>query len=138
MENRNIIGREKEMSELQRCLDSDRSELVIVYGRRRVGKTFLIDQFFQGRYDFTFVGGHKLSQRIQLRNFAKVLKQAMNERLRVGASAGMRSIRNYKDWFDAFDALEEFLESLPTNRKKVVFIDEMPWIDSLLAECHST
>ena len=121
MENRNIIGREKEMSELQRCLDSDRSELVIVYGRRRVGKTFLIDQFFQGRYDFTFVGGHKLSQRIQLRNFAKVLKQAMNE----------RSIRNYKDWFDAFDALEEFLESLPTNRKKVVFIDEMPWIDSL-------
>ncbi len=121
MENHNIIGREKEMSELQRCLDSDRSELVIVYGRRRVGKTFLIDQFFQGRYDFTFVGGHKLSQRIQLRNFAKVLKQAMNE----------RSLRNYKDWFDAFDALEEFLESLPTNRKKVVFIDEMPWIDSL-------
>ena len=121
MENRNIIGREKEKSELQRCLDSDRSELVIVYGRRRVGKTFLIDQFFQGRYDFTFVGGHKLSQRIQLRNFAKVLKQAMNE----------RSIRNFKDWFDAFDALEEFLESLPTNRKKVVFIDEMPWIDSL-------
>ena len=40
MENRNIIGREKEKSELQRCLDSDRSELVIVYGRRRVGKTF--------------------------------------------------------------------------------------------------
>ena len=121
MENRNIIGREKEMSELQRCLDSDRSELVIVYGRRRVGKTFLIDQFFQSRYDFTFVGGHKLSQRIQLRNFAKVLKQAMNE----------RSIRNFKDWFDAFDALEEFLESLPTDKKKVVFIDEMPWIDSL-------
>jgi hypothetical protein len=121
MENRNIIGREKEMSELQRCLDSDRSELVIVYGRRRVGKTFLIDQFFQSKYDFTFVGGHKLSQRIQLRNFAKVLKQAMNE----------RSIRNFKDWFDAFDALEEFLESLPTGRKKVVFIDEMPWIDSL-------
>lgn len=41
MENRNIIGREKEMAELQRCLDSDRSELVIVYGRRRVGKTYL-------------------------------------------------------------------------------------------------
>ena len=121
MENCNIIGREKEMSELQHCLDSDRSELVIVYGRRRVGKTFLIDQFFQSRYDFTFVGGHKLSQRIQLRNFAKVLKQAMNE----------RSIRNFKDWFDAFDALEEFLESLPTDKKKVVFIDEMPWIDSL-------
>ena len=121
MESRNIIGRDREMAELQRCLDSDRSELVIVYGRRRVGKTFLVDQFFNETYDFTFVGGHKLSQRIQLRNFAKVLKKAMKE----------RALRKFADWFDAFDTLEEYLESLPLARKKVVFIDEMPWIDSL-------
>ena len=121
MESRNIIGRDREMAELQRCLDSDRSELVIVYGRRRVGKTFLVDQFFHETYDFTFVGGHKLSQRIQLRNFAKVLKKAMKE----------RALRKFADWFDAFDTLEEYLESLPLARKKVVFIDEMPWIDSL-------
>ena len=121
MENRNIIGREKEMAELQRCLDSDRSELVIVYGRRRVGKTYLIDQFFQSKYDFIYVGGHKLTQRIQLRNFAKALKRAMGE----------RAARNFNDWVDAFDVLEEYLESQPTDRKKVVFIDEMPWIDSL-------
>ena len=121
MESRNIIGRKGEMAELQRCFDSDRSELVIVYGRRRVGKTFLVDQFFQETYDFTFVGGHKLSQRIQLRNFAKALKQMTGE----------RTMRKFADWFDAFDALEEYLSSLPTDRKKVVFIDEMPWIDSL-------
>ena len=41
-----IIGRDKEKAELQRCIDSDRSELVIVYGRRRVGKTYLVDEFF--------------------------------------------------------------------------------------------
>ena len=121
MESRNIIGRKGEMAELQRCFDSDRSELVIVYGRRRVGKTFLVDQFFNETYDFTFVGGHKLSQRIQLRNFAKALKQMTGE----------RTMRKFADWFDAFDALEEYLSSLPTDRKKVVFIDEMPWIDSL-------
>ena len=121
MESRNIIGRKGEMAELQRCFDSDRSELVIVYGRRRVGKTFLVDQFFQETYDFTFVGGHKLSQRIQLRNFAKALKQMTGE----------RTMRKFADWFDAFDGLEEYLSSLPTDRKKVVFIDEMPWIDSL-------
>ena len=121
MESRNIIGRDCEMAELQRCLDSDRSELVIVYGRRRVGKTFLVDQFFNETYDFTFVGGHKLSQRIQLRNFAKALKKAMKE----------RTMRKFADWFDAFDTLEEYLESIPSVRKKVVFIDEMPWIDSL-------
>ena len=40
-------------------------------------------------------------------------------------------MRKFGDWFDAFDALEEHLSSLPSNRKKVVFIDEMPWIDSI-------
>ena len=121
MENRKIIGREKEMAELQRCLDSDRSELVIVYGRRRVGKTFLVDQFFNETYDFSFVGGHKLSQRLQLRNFAKAIKQA----------TGTAAAPKFADWFEAFDALEDYLASLPATRKKVVFVDEMPWIDSL-------
>ena len=111
MQNNRLIGREKELAELKRCLDSERSELVIVYGRRRVGKTFLVDQFFEGRFDFTFVGGHKLSQRIQLRNFAKALKQSMGE----------RSARKFDDWFDAFDTLEDYLASLPSGRKKVVF-----------------
>lgn len=119
-----LIGREKELSQLQRCMDSGRSELVIVYGRRRVGKTFLVDQFFSGKYDFSFVGGHRLPQRMQLRNFAKALKHAMGENVQ----------RVFKDWFDAFDALEEYLDSLNVNRKKVVFIDEMPWIDSLKSD----
>ena len=120
-EQETIIGREKEMAALQHCLDSKRSELVIVYGRRRVGKTFLVDQFFKGKYDFTFVGGHKLPQRTQLRNFAKSLKTAMQESV----------ARKFADWFDAFDTLEEYLSYLPEDRKKVVFIDEMPWIDTL-------
>lgn len=106
---------------MQRCMDSNRSELVIVYGRRRVGKTFLVDEFFEGKYDFTFVGGHNLSTRMQLRNFAKSLKTAMGERI----------VRQLKDWFDAFDLLEEYLSSLSSERKKLVFVDEMPWIDSL-------
>ena len=74
MVNNKIIGREREFAELQRCMDSNRSELVIVYGRRRVGKTFLVDSFFNEKYDFSFVGGHNLPQRTQLRNFAKALK----------------------------------------------------------------
>lgn len=120
MEHRDIIGREKEMKELQRCCDSNRSELVIVFGRRRVGKTYLVDQFFYGKYDFSYVGGHNIPQRMQLRNFAKALKQA----------TGDKTIRNFADWFDAFDALEEYLGSLDPVRKKVVFVDEMPWIDT--------
>lgn len=119
-----IIGRDKEKAELQRCIDSDRSELVIVYGRRRVGKTYLVDEFFGRKYDFTFVGGHNLPQRTQLRSFAKALKQAMGE----------TSARKLSDWFDAFDVLEEYLSSLPEDRKKIIFVDEMPWIDSLRSD----
>lgn len=119
-----MIGRKKEQIELQRCMDSDRSELVVVYGRRRVGKTFLIDEFFNGKYDFTYVGGHNLTPRMQLRNFAKALKIAMGE----------STARKLTDWFDAFDVLEEYLSALPSDKKKLVFIDEMPWIDSLRSD----
>lgn len=119
-----IIGRENELAELRRCLDSDRSEFVIVYGRRRVGKTFLVDTFFNKRYDFTFVGGNRLSKEKQLRNFSKALKKAAKLPLQP----------KFSDWSDAFDALEEYLESINESRKKVIFIDEMPWIDTPKSE----
>ncbi|MGM9694634.1 MAG: ATP-binding protein [Alloprevotella sp.] len=119
-----LIGREAEMAELRRCLESDRSEFVIVYGRRRVGKTFLVDCFFDGIYDFSFVGRNNVSKENQLRAFAKALKK----------SAGLERQPKFKDWTEAFDALEDFLESLEENRKKVVFIDEMPWIDTPQSE----
>ena len=48
-----LVGRERECQELHRVMESDRSEFVIVYGRRRVGKTFLVDQYYHGQYDFT-------------------------------------------------------------------------------------
>ena len=114
-----LVGRERECQELHRVMESDRSEFVIVYGRRRVGKTFLVDQYYQGQYDFTFVGGHNLSRQRQLTSFARALKKF----------SGTKPDK-FSDWFDAFDALEEYLESLDANRKKVVFIDEMPWIDT--------
>lgn len=115
-----IIGRNKELAELKRCMDSNRSEFVIVYGRRRVGKTFLVDSYFGSKYDFSFVGGYRLSKDKQLRSFAKAIKKA----------AKLETQPIFKDWTEAFDALEEYLESLPEDRKKVIFIDEMPWIDT--------
>ena len=124
MKKAKIIAREAEMAELKRCYESDRSEFVIVYGRRRVGKTFLVDTFFDKKYDFTYVGGHKLSKTKQLRGFAKALKKA----------AGMQLQPKFSSWEDAFDALEEFIESLPQEKRKVIFIDEMPWIDTPQSE----
>ena len=47
-----LIGRQKEIAQLQKCMDANQAQLIIVYGRRRVGKTFLINNFFNGRFDF--------------------------------------------------------------------------------------
>ena len=115
-----LIARDRECSMLRDCIESDRSEFVIVYGRRRVGKTFLVDQYFKMNYDFSFVRSHRSTQRGQLRNFGKAMK----------LYAGLKTVPKYADWFDAFDALEEHLGNIPANRKKVVFFDEMPWIDT--------
>lgn len=114
-----LIAREKECEQLGECLKTSRSEFVIVCGRRRIGKTFLIDRFFDNKFDFSFVGAHKAKTVTQLRNFAKALRM----------HSGKKS-RPFSDWYDAFDALEEYLDSLPKDRKKVIFIDEMPWIDT--------
>lgn len=119
-----IIGREREMAELQRSMESDRSEFVIVYGRRRVGKTYLVDNFFSNAYDFSFVGGHRLTKQKQLRNFAKAMKKY----------AHLSRQPKYASWDDAFDDLERLIESLPEDKRKVIFIDEMPWIDTPQSE----
>lgn len=114
-----LIGRENERKELDRSLNSNRSELVIVYGRRRIGKTFLIERHFNQTFDFWYVGVRNVSTRTQLRLFSKQLRKYSG-----------RADYRFQDWFDAFDALEEYLETLPADRKKIVFIDEMPWMDS--------
>ena len=86
-------------------MQADRSEFVIVYGRKRVGKTFLIDQYFKMNYDFSFVGSHRSTQRVQLRNFGKAMKQY----------AGLKTVPKYADWFDAYNSLEEHLSNLPAK-----------------------
>ncbi len=115
-----LIGRHDECEVLKECLTSNRSEFVIVCGRRRIGKTFLIDQFFKNRYDFSFVGKHRMKSQIQLSYFAKAMRKYSGQKQKA-----------YGNWYEAFDALEEYLETLPPDRKKILFIDEMPWIDTV-------
>lgn len=114
-----LVGRHKEKTILNECLTSGRSEFVIVCGRRRIGKTFLIDSLFASQYDFTFVGMHNGTMTQQLQSFAYML----------GKFTG-KSYPSLHDWFEAFNVLSEYLETLPENRKKLIFIDEMPWIDT--------
>lgn len=114
-----FIGREYEISQLEKYRKSKESEFVIVYGRRRVGKTFLVNEFFDGTYDFKVTGLYKQPKATQLKNFYLAL-------LEYGSSAkGIPA-----DWLEAFAELKRLLKSIKENRKKIVFIDELPWLDT--------
>lgn len=115
-----IIGRQKEREELWRCYNSDRSEFAIVYGRRRIGKTFLVYETFKNQLSFYFTGSHKSSEDRQLKVFASQLRKFGNTKFEPVLHS----------WYDAFDALQEMLEKMPTKKRKVIFFDEMPWIDT--------
>ena len=113
-----MIGRVAETDDLQGAYDSDQSEFVAVYGRRRVGKTFLINEFFHGRYAFHATGLESGDKREQLESFWEALKKQ-----------GLPKCRRPRTWISAFSELEDLLASLPDG-KKVVFLDELPWFDS--------
>ena len=115
-----LIGRHKEQSILKNCLESGRSEFVVIYGRRRIGKTFLVRRFFNDTYDFSFVGKHEMPREQQLADFAKALQ-------RYSSSEFAPELKN---WTQAFDSLARLLEAKDANRKKVIFFDEMPWMDT--------
>lgn len=113
-----IIGRVKELERLRRTLSNEYSQFVAVYGRRRVGKTFLIKEAFDYSFAFQHSGIAKGDMRMQLDEFSNSLERQ-----------GMKSKRRIKSWSDAFFALENGLERLPEG-KKVVFLDELPWMDT--------
>lgn len=117
---KNLIGRQEEIRRLQRCLEENRAQLVILYGRRRVGKTYLVNEFFEGRFDFKITGAYQEKKEVQLRYFAEEL-----------SSQTKRECKTPKDWIEAFRMLREYLSSLPADEKHIVFFDEMPWLDTM-------
>ena len=101
-----FIGRSNEISILEACVNSQRSEFAVIYGRRRIGKTFLVNQTFKERFDFCYVGGHHLEENEQLQKFAEALKK-------YGKSSFLPKL---SDWFEAFNNLEQILEASPQKK----------------------
>lgn len=112
-----IIGRKKEREELWDAYASPESEFVAVIGRRRIGKTFLVRKTFNDNFAFKYTGLYNVSNKEQLKNFFLVLKEYG---LPMDAPAP-------KDWLDAFALLKKVIEASSQTRK-VVFIDELPWM----------
>ena len=126
-----MIGREREKDILNRCLESKRPEFLVVYGRRRVGKTYLIKEYFKNRFAFYATGLAKEKTRAQLGAFHRSLQEYGSAETRVPA-----------DWFEAFSRLRAVLESPQVHvdsvsGKKVVFLDELPWMDTARSDFRS-
>lgn len=120
-----IIGREKEVEELQRLYESDNPVFAVVYGRRRVGKTFLVREFLGNRFTFyhTALSPYELKgqelRTQQLFSFYTSLRDYGGETGKVP-----------DNWLEAFDALIALLKSKDEGQRMVVFIDELPWLDT--------
>ena len=114
-----VIGRTAEMKALKSYLDSGRSEFVALYGRRRVGKTFLIRMAAEDKFSFYVTGVHGATKAEQLTAFAIAIQKC----------SGSERLNIQKNWILAFYELSRYLETLPEG-KKVIFIDELPWMDT--------
>ncbi len=113
-----IIGRNREQEILQMCYDSSSSEFVALYGRRRVGKTFLVKKVFENKITFYATGIYEGTMQEQLTHFWRQLIAANNTAFPMP-----------KDWFEAFEQLKVLISN--TKKKRVVvFLDELPWFDS--------
>ena len=120
----NIIGRKSEIDKIKQCIASTRPEFMVVYGRRRVGKTYLIKEYFNNRFSFYATGVLKGRSREQLKAFNEALIQHGHCEKKAPA-----------DWFEAFRRLRSVLENEsvvrdPESGRIVVFLDEVPWMDT--------
>ena len=116
-----ISGRSEEQRELQETFSSKVAEFIILYGRRRIGKTFLIEEFFSKKscYFFHVTGVQNGTKEEQLKEFAKSIGSTFYN----GAS-----ILPSVSWVDALEELSKAINGTVKNKKVVLFFDEFPWM----------
>ena len=120
-----MIGRKQESEELNRIYNRNKAELVAIYGRRRVGKTYLVDETFEGRITFRHAGLSPADEdskgllKLQLEHFYNSLD-----------IQGMEKCEKPTSWLEAFLLLEKFLLAKDDGSRQLVFLDELPWLDT--------
>lgn len=112
-----IIGRKYELQQLNEAYKAEEALFVVVYGRRRVGKTFLVREAFKDKMTFYATGVNQENKEVQLMYFYHALCTYSDTPLTLP-----------KNWLEAFDALIHILEA-SQEEKKVVFLDELSWMN---------
>ena len=118
----NIIGRIKEQKRLQEIYESGKPEFVAIYGRRRIGKTFLIRQLFENEFIFDLTGLANSNTEKQLLNFNIAINHSENQGFELA-----------ENWLLAFEQLRTLIEKSQKERK-IIFLDEIPWLDTAHSE----
>jgi len=116
-----LIGRKSERETFDHCLGSSESKLIAVYGRRRVGKTFLIRKYLKKHMLFEIAGLYNGDMQEQLTHFTKSLNSQIDAYDIIGVPS---------TWIEAFTLLAKYIDSKRGKSKKVIFIDELPWFDT--------
>lgn len=117
-----IIGRKEELKILNQIRQSKEAEFLAVYGRRRIGKTFLIREYFSDKGIYLETAGIKnLSLSKQLENFSEAFSRTFLENVPVQVP---------RSWREAFEILTQKIKTAPKNKKVIVFLDELPWLAS--------
>ncbi|MES2802288.1 MAG: ATP-binding protein [Bdellovibrionota bacterium] len=114
----NIVGRRAEIQSLNRALRSKKAEMIALYGRRRVGKTYLVRSFFKTQAAYLEIVGLKdgtLHQQLE------IFTQALSEHFYSGIA-----LQNPKNWQDALTLLDKEIKNL--KKPLVIFLDELPWL----------
>jgi uncharacterized protein len=114
-----MIGRINERKILDEALQSSQSELIALYGRRRIGKTYLVREHFANEMIFSTSGLFEATLQEQLKEFASCIQSA---------SKNVMPIAVPNDWFEAFDMLKILIDNHEQKSKKVIFLDEVPWM----------
>lgn len=112
-----IVGRELEQKQLKKIIESSDPELLAIYGRRRIGKTYLIRNAYEKQLLFELSGVHNATLNQQLEVFGNAMSRATGF-----------PITTPSNWTQAFTLLIEYIKPLIKNEKKVIFIDEFPWL----------
>ena len=114
-----IIGRNPQTSLFKDVVNSRQSEFIAITGRRRIGKTYLVNSYFKEAICFYMTGVQNQPIKVQLRAFANELSYRTK-----------RVVPMPEDWLQAFSMLRDYVETVATTEKKVIFLDELPWMDT--------
>ncbi len=117
----NLIGRIEEQKILAERMASADPELIAIYGRRRVGKTYLVRTFCKDHIAFEFTGIHESGMKTQLENFSQTLQRATKSAVPLAIPG---------TWLQAFVMLDTYINTLPADKPAVIFFDEFPWIET--------